>query len=693
MVRPVGIDLGTTNSVIAYCAHTGAASVIRNANGETVTPSVIAFGAAGPVVGIQAAQTYGFGLTPGAALFKRQMGRTGVFVTHAGVDYSPEELSAMVLGSLADDATAELGARPARAVITVPAYFQNAEREATMRAAHLAGLQCLQLINEPTAAAITFNMDNQDASGRILVYDLGGGTFDVSVLETGDLSRVIDTRGDPQLGGADWDQVLVEMFATRLVDSFDPDELDDPALVQMLRREAELTKKRLSSMARVQVLLMHEGKAAQFEVTRADFDAAAEGLVQSTLDMTEEVLRAIGVTHRGIDDVLLVGGATRMPMIETALTERFGRPPRKTINPDEAVALGAALRADYLEQASSADRGLAAMLRPAGETGIAAINDITNFSLGVIAVSEDGGDYVNRVMIERGSRLPAEGIQPFRHVFRSGGGTQLELFVTQGEGYDPKDVRYLGLYTLDTLPGAVDGRPCEIEIGFGYDASGIGSAKARLASGGSWVPMARSQVGDDVPERFAEPPPRATPTQRVSIMMVFDVSGSMTGSPIDDARAAAREFVAQFDPGMVDIGIGVVADKSRVLLPPSRDYVEVERTIDRIDTNAGNVGYGNAEHPFEDLSKVLGPRDGPRTAVVLADGVWEDQPRAVKSARDCHAQDIEIVAIGFGHADKRFLDEISTAAELSLKVEQSQLVATFGSIAQVVAERSGMVRK
>jgi len=696
MVKAVGIDLGTTNSVIAYCPYDGVPEVILNADGQSITPSVIAFDTDdGLIVGRQAAQAFGYGFSPGAALFKRQMGIAGTFVSHEGTDYSPEDLSAMVLCRLADDAAVALGGRPDRAVITVPAYFQQKEREATKRAAGLAGLECLQLINEPYAAAMTFQSAFDGAAGRVLVYDLGGGTFDVSILTSGDLSKTEVTRGDPNLGGADWDAILMKLIAERAADVFDDNTLEDPALLRAFRREAEVAKLRLSSMPRVNVSLMHNGQSLLFELTRQDFEDASIGLVQATLSMTDEALAAVpdgGIGPGGIDHVLLVGGSTRMPMIETALTAHFGKPPRKTVNPDEAVALGAALLADLYDRAGAS--GLVAL--PSGANnrrGLATITDITNFSLGVVAVSEDGAAYVNQTMIPRGTSLPAEGTQTFRHVFRAGETAQLETYVTQGEGVVPAEVSFIGLYTLDSLPGAADGKPSEIEISYNYDASGIGSARARIVGRTEWVAMDRAEVEDTAHARFADPPPRQKAADPVSILMIFDVSGSMIGDPIKDARDAANRFVDAFDPDIVEIGIGVVADRTAILVEPTKNYRKVRRAIDDVDVNVAGAGGGNQGQPFDDVSRVMSRRAGARTALVLADGVWSNQPHAVTRAKACHDQGIDIVAIGFGGADKNFLNEISSADELSLKVDQADLVATFGSIAQVVSRRSGLVSK
>ena len=697
MVNAVGIDLGTTNSVIGYCPHEGVPEVIRNADGEATTPSVIAFEPdEGLVVGREAVQTFGYGFSPGAALFKRQMGTSGTLVTHEGTGYGPEELSAILLGRLADDAAAVLGARPEKAVVTVPAYFGNKEREATRRAAGLAGLECLQLINEPLAAANFFISEHGVTPGRILVYDLGGGTFDVAIVVPSENElKVVAQRGDPNLGGADWDRLLMDLIAERAADVFDDDMLDDPALQLAFRREAEIAKLRLSAMPRVNVSLAHNGQSMQCTLTRSDFDMAAAGLVQATLAMTDEAMAAVeerGIGPEDIDHVILVGGSTRMPMIEQALETHFGKPPRKTVNPDEAVALGAALLADQLGRDRAA--GLVARGKGAVQSGgLVSITDIANFSLGVVAVSEDGESYVNQIMIPRGASLPAKGVQSFKHVFRAGDTAQLEVYVTQGESTSPAEVGFIGLFTLDILPGVTDGKPSDIEISYSYDLSGIGSARARVVGQSEWVMMERAEVEDTAHARFADPPPKQKAPEPVSILMIFDVSGSMSGDPIKEARAAAQRFVDAFDPAAVEIGIGVVANETEILLEPTNNFRKVRRAIKQVEVNALGTGYGNDAHPFDRVRLVMSQKAGGRTAVILADGVWSDQRGAITAAGICHMEGVEIVAIGFGGADKNFLDAISSADELSLKVDQSELVAAFGSIAQVVSRRSGLISR
>lgn len=681
MNQPIGIDLGTTNSVIAVCDETGRPSVVENTNGETITPSVIAIddGSETLVIGEDAAQLYHNGLAHGAAFFKRQMGITSSVVTLNGKEFNPTDLSAFLLEKMVDEVEASLGYRPRDAVVTVPAYFQNSEREATRDAARKAGLNCLRLINEPTAAAIAFRVGRDEAGGRILVYDLGGGTFDVTILDTGDVNTVLQSNGDPNLGGADWDNALFEMLFTKAEMQLERDIVDNPRFRTALRWEAEVAKKRLSQTPLARLAVSFDGEAFRSEVSRADFEEATSSMVERTIEITQTALDRAGyLSPDDIGSILLVGGSTRMPMIEERLTEFFGKLPKKVMNPDHAVAQGAALMATAIA-AEATD----VVAMPRGVSDLVAISDITNFSLGVIATSEDATRYVNSIMIPMGASLPAEGIETFDHVFRAGDSPSLELFVTQGEGEAPDGVRYLGYYTLDALPGAREGVPSRIEIGYTYDASGIGNAAVRLAGTRDWTSFARLEVPYDVPSRFLKAPPKSQPA---TVMIWIDVSGSMGGSPIDEAKAAAKsEFADSRDLDGAKIGIGVVSDRTIAVLEPTTNRRALRKAIDKIDTNFQGAGYGNLAHPFA-ATKSLLSREGAGVAVVLADGVWSNQSNAIQKAKECKDAGINIACVAFGGADLQFLHEISSTRDLSLHADFGNLKSAFGTIARRVAK-------
>lgn len=677
----VGIDLGTTNSVVAVCGGNGRPKAVENFDGDTVSPSVIAVDddTGNLVVGVEAAQLFNYGLAEGAALFKRQMGLSSSIAELLGQAYTPTDLSAALLRGLIDQAEERLGYRPDQAVVTVPAYFQNAEREATRQAVTDAGLECLQLINEPTAAAIAFRMDQEDSAGRVLVYDLGGGTFDVTILDTGNLGEVLQSSGDPNLGGADWDSALMDILLEEARDHVSPHQLENERFLNTIRHEAEKAKQRLSSSNRARVAISFEGEAFRTEISRETFEEATAHLVRQTMDLVEEAINASGLSRSDIDDVLLVGGSTRMPMIEEALGKAFSKKPRKVLNPDHAVAFGAALKAAALTAEAQS-----VTMFSSRETGLIAINDITNFSLGVIAATEDGSRYVNTIMIPTGKRLPAEGLQSFQHVFHDGDGPSLELYVTQGDGTSPDEVNYLGYYTLDRLPGAKIGAPCSIEIGYSYDASGIGNARVRAAGDRDWTDFERADLPSDaVAKLMSGPQMSAGP---ISVLVWFDVSGSMSGAPLKEAKEAAKaQFANNPDLDGAEIGIGVVADSSEIVLHPTTDRRALAREIDRIEVGHEEVGFSNLNHPFGKTLNHFEGKPGSRTSVVLADGMWANTNKAVQSAQKCKDEGIQMLCVAFGSADLDFLHEISSSPDLSFHANFGELNAAFGTIARQIS--------
>jgi len=334
--------------------------------------------------------------------------------------------------------------------------------------------------------------------------------------------------------------------------------------------------------------------------------------------------------------------------------------------------------------------GMTGLPAKPAHAGLVAIVDNTNFGLGMIAIDEAGTRYLNQVLIPRSTPIPAEGIQAFSHVFQPGRADALEVFVTQGDVDDPASVSYLGLYSLSSLPGAPSGTRCKIEIGFAYDRSGMVKVSARAAAGRPWVPLERSEVPDDVPRRFERLEVTASP-EPLTVMLFFDVSGSMGGLPIQAARKAAVAFVDGMDLTVTKVGIGVVADCSKLIIKPASSRAEILQAIERIDVCAMGAGGGNSGHPFDDIRDVMRPERGSRAAVVLADGVWDDQQTAIKAARLCRKDGIDIVAIGFGYADEGFLNAISSARELGIFTDQNRLTETFSSIARVINRRAGLL--
>jgi len=382
--QAVGIDLGTTNSAIARLDAHGQPVVMPNVEGNSITPSVICFRDGEILVGDTAKEMQALGTWPVAAFFKRQMGDP-LFLFHAdGTDYTAADLSAVLLRKLKSDAEAHVNERITHAVITVPAYFRDGERKATIAAGAAAGLDGLQVINEPTAAAVAYGLSREQVGCRLMVYDLGGGTFDVTLLDlTKDGVRVRTSDGDHQLGGKDWDDRIIEFLAGRFKDEFGADPLEDAESLADLLIQAEDAKKKLTSFDSTTIAITHDGRRGRYQLDRAKFEEVTSDLMERTVSLTKRVLEDMRLRPKDIDGVLLVGGSTRMPMVHRFVEDAFGRPPMGGVNVDEAVALGAAVVA--AEQMAHQKRGpsLFALRGPVKTI------DVTNHSLGMIAVNAD----------------------------------------------------------------------------------------------------------------------------------------------------------------------------------------------------------------------------------------------------------------------------------------------------------------
>ncbi|SEN63297.1 Hsp70 family protein [Lihuaxuella thermophila] len=464
MGRVVGIDLGTTYSAIAIVNKYGKPEILTNREGERITPSVVLFDGEDPVVGSiakRAAVATPFNVVQ---FVKRQIGDKGwKFRTENGEVYTPEEISAIILRRLKQDAETLLGEKIEDAVITVPAYFDDAQRKATQDAGRIAGLNVLRIINEPTAAALAYGLDKLDQNQTLLVYDLGGGTFDVTIMRlTPEGLRVLSTGGAKDLGGFDWDNVIMNYLNEEFQKQGGIDLLDDPMLEQDLRDKAEIAKKTLSSRDRTNVFLSANGVNVSIPLTRAKFEELTSHLLNKTQRIMEFVLEDAGLEWKEIDRILLVGGSTRMKQVPAMIERVTGKKPSLDVNPDEVVALGAAIQGEILHiKQGKAD------LSASQSFPVVEIQDVNSHSLGVVALDE-GGNEVNSIVMKKDTVIPSRVSGHYTTTVDRQ--TQLHLQVTEGEDSDLDYVKIVGEGMID-LPEYPKGAP--LEVIFEYDSDGI----------------------------------------------------------------------------------------------------------------------------------------------------------------------------------------------------------------------------
>lgn len=720
----VGIDLGTTFSAVAMMDEKkGQPVIIPNTLGERITPSVIQFTEDDEIiVGTEAKEAFEAGESGCASVFKRSMGSQDIYCSFNGKRYTAEDLSAILLRYLKEETEKVTHQAIDEAVVTVPAYFYHKERQATMNAAKKAGLNIRQIINEPTAAAMNYGANHWRENARVLVYDLGGGTFDVTLVQMkkGNQMESLQTTGDHTLGGKDWDARISMIVEGKIEEETGLSSTDYPEIHQVVTQSAESIKKQLTTrnIASVKVNLPNYGWYST-AVSLDEFEQNTNDLIERTGTLCESLLRGLNITWRDVTDILLVGGSTRMRQVTTYLKRISGHAPLSQVNPDEAVALGAAIQVhlplpEYsvitmasvsddkpsnafspfkFKKATATAQATPAYSLPGVVGKETALNnalcmshvDVVAHAMGVIAVNAEGTRYINKTIIPANQKIPVKCAEAFHYYTSARGDNEVEIYVLQGTK-TPLECQIIGKYVVSGITHNREDNPTTIKIQYSYDINGMVHVQARQGNSTLDLPLREEPVPADM-SKYGQPinPEDMEPVaEPLSVVMAVDVSGSMSGDPIKDALDAMCHFVDSFEdyPGDIQIGAIAVSDTSKIVQSLTGNLSKCKSSIKSI--TCGMTGYGNGDHPFNDIKSMLSSEKGRKIGIVLADGMWSYQDQAVAAAHSCHRLGIDITGIGFGSADQKFLKDISSGDVQAMLVDQSELTQSFGKIAQEI---------
>ena len=706
MGKKIGIDLGTTFSAVAiFDEKTKQPVIVKNQNGNNITPSVIQFLGKGKyIVGEDAKEAFDVGEDGCVHAFKRGMGEDSVYATYDGVEYSPVDLSAILLKYLVEGAEKTLKDKVDEAVITVPAYFYHEERKATLDAAKKIGLKVRMLINEPTAAAMNYGMNHWRENALIMVYDLGGGTFDVTLLQMlrGGNIKSINTVGNHILGGKDWDKRLQEYIKEQIYNEtgFDADE--DIDLKNMIVGTSETIKKNLSKKAVVkQKYNVPDYGVLEVEITTEKFEEITKDLLDQTGGLCKKILVDQKLKWSDVTDILLVGGSTRMPMVSKYLKALTNHQPISHVNPDEAVALGAAIQTTMpiptysviSELPNKNNKKTVTVGKVATESKLSvaamSVNDVQAHALGIIAVNEEGTAYINQNIIPSNQSIPVKSAREFNYYTTADGKNEIDIYLLQGEGAI-KDCKVLNKYIVKGIRHREAG-PVKVKIQYSYDRSGMVHVQARKENDNTDLPIQETAKPKDM-SMFYKPIPVEKRQDKTSILFVIDTSGSMEGDGIDETRKSMIDFVNKFKGQNVDFGILAFSSAITPVLDLTDNYSLISSKINSIYDGLG--GYGTDADPFPTAYQKMKHVKGNKYIIVLTDGAWWTNTDPVANSRKCQNDGNQVIGIGCGDADSAFIKSISSANAKSITTSgYSEVRKSFGSIAQTINTSSKSTKK
>lgn len=656
----IGIDLGTTYSAVAYMNKHGAFEIISNTKGDRIIPSVILFQDDEEVVGKEAENAIAAYPNQTVQFVKRQMGNPDYFFEYKNQSHSAIQLSSLILKELKNIAEQRLGQSVTQAVITVPAYFGDVERRATIQAGELAGLDVLKIINEPTAAALAYGLDHLGSNQRCLVFDLGGGTFDVTIISIeGNDIRVKSTDGDHQLGGKDWDDRLMQHVAEAFKSKHGIDPMTDIIARHDLRSRCVSAKLSLTMRPEVKIDFRFKGRPLRISITRDEFEALTADLLQRTVELTLSALEASGYGKDEIDTVLLVGGSTRMPMVRKVIKDIFERDPSVEINPDECVAFGAAFKAS-LEAAEREGKAPPIDART---------HDVATHALGLVA--DQHGRLINVPIIPKNTPIPCELSKPgFKNT--TDGQSLIDLWLLQKDNPDPLRCVPLGHFEFFGLtPRSID--ESQITITFRYNANGIVEIEA-------WDSVNNLQLSNRMAADRYTLQDLHSGRIPAHYALLFDCSGSMYGQ----AMAEGKQCINRLIPELLkkNRSMVLISAPGGLKAGPSHFAGDIIRAVDQLTA----IGHSPLHVALSRARKSLKDRSG--VFIVVTDGKLDNAELCIREAQNIRRQGGRLIVIGTGNdQNKDNLQQlVSTSRDLYHTAEVPDLNYTLTNLIELGAQ-------